>query len=414
MESTIQNISTEFYFSPLQPIEIPVNALFGNGKYVVESLDGSSNAQRDGVITNNDKTSIVYIPNNDSGFWDDHLSTDTINFTVKENHCQEKTNVTITLVRYLNSGEYFPGGATLNLPENVGSHIRVELEQFFKYAPFELYRIIGFDKRVFSTAEINAEDKANLDLFLNTDFTCYPDYSEIRLLVRHPETGQEAFTAIFVVWSKATLYALPQVVYVSDPLPVYVLSPVMVNNNQSFTITGVTDDAPLRGELVAQGSNLKYTFNLASGYWDEVGASDLIGAGVTNSVGLYSGNNHKIIKVAVSDVNATVDSSESYTVYAASINIDEALTPDGTYSAPYKVSGTLEIRKGEHNVGVSFDGVVDLDNPYTFVPDTYSQANFSKPTEFGGTAVVSGSLTGLSGTISEGQTITFTGGTVNT
>lgn len=414
MELTINNIVVEFYFGPIQPIEIPVNSLFGDGKYVVESVDGSSNAQRDGVITNNEKTSIIYIPNNDNGFWDDHLSTDTVTFTVKGGHCQEKTEVSVTLVRYLNPEDYFPGAATLNLPENVGPHIRLELEQFFKYAPFELVKVIFFDKRIFRETMITGEDKTDLDLFLNTDYSCYPDYSEMYLLTRHPETGQEAFTVIFIVWSKATFYAMPQVVYLSNPMPVYVLSPVVVNSGQSFTITGVSDDAPLRGLVEAAGDAIKYTFNLESGYWDEVGASDLVGAGVTNNTGLYSGNNHKFIKTAASDVNATITASQSYTIYAASLLIEEELTPDGTYTAPYKVRGTLEIRKGNYNIGVPFEGVLDLADPYTLVPDTYSDANFSHDTLFGGIAIVSGTLTGLTGTIEEDETITFTGGTANT
>lgn len=413
MNAPNRSINSEYLFGPMQPIEFPVNALFSTGNYVVDCLDGSVNPYREGIVTSQDKRNIYYLPQNENNFWDEHLSSDTVSFTVRDTRTQEKVNVNLAFTRFRNPSDYFPGAGTLNLPEDVASHIRLDLEQYLRLAPFQIVRVMPFDKRIFFEVVINPNN-TSLDLFLNTEHGCYPDYSEMYLVVRHPDTGIEAFTVIFIVWSKATFYAYPKLVEVSEPLPAYILSPITVNNNQNFVITGTQQDVPERGHIEAVGTSLKYTFNLESGYWNEVGKSDMISAGVASENGMYSGNNHKIIKVASSETNAQINSSQNYSIYGASLLIVEALTPDATYTAPYKVSGTIEIRKGDYQMGIPFEGIVDLADPYTLVPDAYSQSEFSGNTELGGVSVLSGELQGLTGTIAVDETITFSSGNLNT
>jgi hypothetical protein len=108
--------------------------------------------------------------------------------------------------------------------------------------------------------------------------------------------------------------------------------------------------------------------------------------------------------------------SDSIGIYSCNLLIEEALTPDGTYTAPYYLTGTMEIKINEYYLGIAFSGVVNLIDPGTIeiVPDSYSVANFTKNTTLGGTAIVSGTLNVFAGTIAVDETITFTNGTINT
>lgn len=423
MQTDLTFRTEEFLFTNLDDaFFIPVNALFKQGNYLVESVDAPANGYRKGVSVSDDKKNVVYVTQDETGFWNEHLSSDSFTFIVKEKYTHEKVKVQLRFVRHLTEFDGIVPHVLLNLPPDTTNHIRLELGRYFKHYPFKIVKEAGYDRRMFSNVVVTGEDSTNLDLFINPEADLCDAETQIRLLIENKERDETFITHIYVLPHKPQLLVAPKVARISWPLPNFILYyPEMVNTSSAVDIVSVNESVPERGEvLIHAEKQLLYVLNLDSGYWEVDGNSDLLGFAVSDGEGdtpEHSGGNYlDVIRVASDAIPTHINPSEEYQVRELGFLIlEEQLTPDGTYSDPYRVTGSLGIEIDDFVMGIPFVGVVDFGtNPREIVPDSYSSVNFSVNTTFGEQAVISGYIDGVPGTIEVGQTIVLTTGAVQT